>query len=255
MTLPALQLTLDGRPHEVGPVLVLPQEGVDPLERAGGEPGDHILRPEARATPLAPNQLLFSLALFHGLHRLLHSITRLLWRNPKPFARQSEVPQQPMSIILHMLCMSVKHLNGHSDANRGMAARLDCQQPLSDVAGDTDLLRPIRRSDDVHEIFHFSYDLLLTPKYSYEITGSQSRETGMKVRTGDGCSKWLKARGFAPVPACGRKIAGVWHQWSHEDGSKALVGYELYSRTGQSSRGAGAQWGYTVEVIPERAAA
>lgn len=70
----------------------------------------------------------------------------------------------------------------------------------------------------------------------------------MVVRTGDGCSKWLKERGFAPVPACRRKVAGVWQVWQHQDGRKALVGYELYSRTGQASIGAAARWGYTVEV-------
>lgn len=75
-----------------------------------------------------------------------------------------------------------------------------------------------------------------------------------KVRTGNGCSKWLQARGFSPVPACGRKVAGVWQEWTSQDGRKALVGYELYSRTGQSSMGSAAQWGYTVSIQEAHAA-
>lgn len=69
-----------------------------------------------------------------------------------------------------------------------------------------------------------------------------------KVRTGDGCSKWLKARGFSAIPKVGYKVAGVWENWQREDGQKARVGYELYTRTGQSSMGAAAQWGYTVTL-------
>lgn len=68
----------------------------------------------------------------------------------------------------------------------------------------------------------------------------------MKIRTGNGVSKWLKDRGFSPLP--GRKVAGATQQWIDANGRKATVGYELYSRTGQSSRGFGAVWGYTVTM-------
>ncbi len=68
----------------------------------------------------------------------------------------------------------------------------------------------------------------------------------MKIRTGNGVSKWLKEQGFSPL--AGRKIAGAAQNWVATDGRKALVGYELYSKTSQSSLGAAAVWGYTVTI-------
>lgn len=66
-----------------------------------------------------------------------------------------------------------------------------------------------------------------------------------KVRTGEGVSKFLSAKGFSPVVGCPKKIAGVIAEWQNEQGQKALVGYELYTRSGQSSVGSAARWGYT----------
>lgn len=69
------------------------------------------------------------------------------------------------------------------------------------------------------------------------------------VRTGNGCSKWLRARGFVPNTSVKRKIAGAPLEWRDADGRRALVDYCLYSRTGQSSRGSAAVWGYTVTIF------
>jgi hypothetical protein len=75
------------------------------------------------------------------------------------------------------------------------------------------------------------------------------------IKTGGGCSKWLATRGFHPVVGCKAKVAGAVRDWAHADGRTATVGYCLYSRTGQSSMGARAVWGYTVTIEGEHVCA
>lgn len=55
-------------------------------------------------------------------------------------------------------------------------------------------------------------------------------------------SQTMPELGFSPIP--GRKVAGVPHLWKHTDGRTVRLDYGLYSATGQSSRGAGAAWGF-----------
>lgn len=55
-------------------------------------------------------------------------------------------------------------------------------------------------------------------------------------------SKTLTAEGF--IASSTRKVAGCPEAWTHTDGRKVRIGYCLFSRTGQSSRGAAADWGY-----------
>jgi hypothetical protein len=80
--------------------------------------------------------------------------------------------------------------------------------------------------------------------------GTGKGESDMGRRRISQPTKKLTEAGF--VPAVKDKVAGCFRIWTHEDGRKAVVGYGLYTSTGQSSMGTSAQWGYFVTAERER---